>query len=70
MRYVFISLQQKEEENWTDEERKQFAEYERKVKELEEEREKYKKVRHAVMSSQRMMFRIAVHGSHCSIVVT
>ena len=51
VRCVFISLQQKEEENWTDEERKQFAEYERKVKELEEEREKYKKVRHTATSS-------------------
>ncbi len=32
------------EEEWTEEERKIFADYEKKVKELNEEREKYRKV--------------------------
>ncbi len=31
------------EEEWTEEDRKQVAEYEKKVKDLEEEREKYRK---------------------------
>lgn len=30
---------------WSEEERKQFKEYEKKVKELNEERDKYRKVR-------------------------
>lgn len=30
---------------WTEDERKQFKEYEKKVKELNEERDKYRKVR-------------------------
>lgn len=30
---------------WTEEERKQFKDYEKKVKELNEERDKYRKVR-------------------------
>ena len=33
----------KNEEDWTDEEKKLVAEYEKKVKDLEEEREKYRK---------------------------
>ena len=41
-----VVLQQKAEDQWSDEEKKLVAEYERKVKELEEEREKYRKVKH------------------------
>ena len=37
-------VQTKKEEDWSDEEKKLVAEYERKVKELNEEREKYRKV--------------------------
>lgn len=37
-------MTQKPEEEWTEEDRKLLAEYERKVKELNEERDKYKKV--------------------------
>ena len=32
---------------WTEEERKQFRDYEKRVKELNEERDKYRKVRRA-----------------------
>ena len=35
----------KEQDDWGEEENKQHKEYERKVKELQEEREKYRKVR-------------------------
>ena len=35
----------KEEKDWTEDEQKAVKEYERKVKELQEEREKYRKVR-------------------------
>jgi len=37
-------FQEKKEEEWTDEERRGAAEYQKKVKELEEEREKFRKV--------------------------
>ena len=43
-----VVLQQKAEDQWSDEEKKLVAEYERKVKELEEEREKYRKVKHSI----------------------
>lgn len=37
-------IQNKEQSDWTEEEQKIFKEYERKCKELIEEREKYRKV--------------------------
>jgi len=37
-------FQEKKEEEWTDEERRAAVEYQKKVKELEEEREKFRKV--------------------------
>jgi len=37
-------FQEKKEEDWTDEEKRAAAEYQKKVKELEEEREKFRKV--------------------------
>ena len=37
-------FQEKKEEDWTDEERRAAVEYQKKVKELEEEREKFRKV--------------------------
>jgi len=39
-------FQEKKEEDWTDEERRAAVEYQKKVKELEEEREKFRKVAH------------------------
>ena len=39
-----IFFQEKKEEEWTDEERRAALEYQKKVKELEEEREKFRKV--------------------------
>ena len=42
--YLNSDGQQKEEDDWSDEEKKLAAEYEKKVKELNEEREKYRKV--------------------------
>ena len=40
----------KAEDDWSEEEQKIVAEYERKVKELQEEREKYKKVKYFRLS--------------------
>ena len=42
--YFCELCQTKKEEDWSDEEKKLVAEYEKKVKELNEEREKYRKV--------------------------
>ena len=39
-----IFMQAKPQDEWTDDEKKAHAEYEKKCKELNEEREKYKKV--------------------------
>ena len=39
-----LFFQEKKEEEWTDEEKRAAAEYQKKVKELEEEREKFRKV--------------------------
>lgn len=38
-------MEEKKEEDWTDEEKKAAGDYQKKVKELEEEREKFRKVR-------------------------
>lgn len=40
-------IQNKEQGDWSEEEHKIYKEYERKVKDLQEEREKYRKVRHS-----------------------
>ena len=39
-----LFMQQKAESDWTEDEQKLAKEYERKVKELQEEREKFRKV--------------------------
>jgi len=49
-------FQEKKEEDWTDEERRAAAEYQKKVKELEEEREKFRKVAFLRCSSDNVEF--------------
>ena len=43
--WVDLFLKAKEEANWTEDEQRLAKEYEQKVKDLNEEREKYRKVR-------------------------
>ena len=45
-------MQNKSEDEWSEEEKKAAQEYERKVKELNEEREKYRKVGTQCMSAK------------------
>lgn len=51
-------FQEKKEEDWTDEERRAAVEYQKKVKELEEEREKFRKVALLRCSSDDILFTI------------
>lgn len=53
-------FQEKKEEEWTDEERRAAAEYQKKVKELEEEREKFRKVVLLRYSCDYLIFTVVI----------